>query len=155
MRSPIAVSKSLLAIVIVSIAVFSSPQAHAQYAGGVKIEGQVKYRLTPQGRPGRLVWNATAFVERLTNYDYEDHQGVKVILVISRKGYMPGVTLNGFTAASSSEGYLLARTSYGDINLRGRARIPAGKHRIVLAIINSQKRIIDAYNFAQVQSFRK
>ncbi len=126
-----------LAILAVAVFVCGVQAGHAQ----VQIEGTVSYKLT---RFGKGPWSAQGAIDRIANYDYNDHQGVRAALVFSGQKYKKGSTLKGFTIASAQIGVLSARTYLDNISLIGQARIKRGKFNATMILVDEDNRILSA-----------
>jgi hypothetical protein len=120
-------------------------KVQAQQLGDVRFEGDARYSLKRYGRFSP--WQIRASVDKVVNYSFEGKYGYKVLLMISRDGYIPGDGVRGVIAARMNLGLLEPRTQYSGITLSARKRLPRGSFKVVLILANQDNTIAHAVNF--------
>jgi hypothetical protein len=131
---PRVILKRLILVAVTSLA-FGAQVACAQVA----IEGAMSYSAK---RFGSGPWQSRGSIESITNYDYQDHSGVRALLTFTRKLYVPGRSLKGTTVASAGIGRLEARTRLKAIELNGSKRIPKGKYHAYMLVVDGGNQIL-------------
>ena len=128
-------------LICASLCMFLSVNSVFAQASGVALAGRLSYRINVQ------TGTASASVEQLANYSMQTFGNVKLVLILSKSGYVEGKSLKGTEIASAQLGAFPARSFFSNLSLNGQTRIPkVSNYRLVLAAI-SGKTILNAVNF--------
>jgi len=121
--------------------------AHAQST--VKFEGTSRFSIRYRGNSA----TTTGSAQRLANYTFNEFNGVRSVIVLSKKPYRAGSSVAGFTIASANLGAFPARSYFENITMNGASGLPKGSHRILLLAVDGAGNILDGLTFPKKVSF--
>jgi len=118
----------LSAAALAAAAMVPCRDASAQ-APGIQFQGVSRARFAVKGSAVK----SKVSIPGIVNLYYQDIP-VKIVLVLSKKKYQVGRSVQGYPAAST-QGVLPARTHVTNINFAGRTALPAGKYKAMVLVV--------------------